>query len=131
MFSKTDRPTSEGPSGLPSIVSKDMTITGNISTPGTVQVEGTVIGDIECHEFTLGQGGDVRGQVKCEMADIHGTVTGEIQATTVSIAASAKINGDIIHENVSIESQAHVEGQLKRRDSQQAKLNLVADEEAV
>jgi cytoskeletal protein CcmA (bactofilin family) len=130
MFSKTDR-AAGGASGLPSIVSKDMTITGNIVSPGTIQVEGTVIGDIECHDLTLGEGGEIRGQVKCEVADIHGTVSGELQVANVSITASAVISGDIVHENVSIEAHARVEGQLVRRDSEQTKLNLVAEAEEV
>ena len=127
MFSKTERD-HDGPSGLPSIVSKDMTINGNLSSPGTVQVEGTVIGDIECHELSLGESGEVRGHIKCETAAIHGTVNGELDVASVAIAASATIKGDIVHEKVSIEANARVEGQLKRRDTQQANLNLVADE---
>lgn len=126
MFSKIER--SDVPSGLPSIISKDMTITGNIESPGTVQVEGKVVGDIECHELTLGEGGEVHGQVKCEVADIHGTVVGELQVTNLSISASASINGDIVHENVSIEAHARVEGKLVRRETQQTNLNLVSDE---
>ena len=129
MFSKTERG-GIGPSGLPSIVSKDMTITGNIASPGTIQVEGTVVGDIECHELTLGETGEIRGQVKCEIAQIHGTVNGELQVTTLSIAASATISGDIVHENVSIEAHAHVEGRLVRRESQQTNLNLVSDDKS-
>ena len=127
MFSKTDR-TGDGAKGLPSIVSKDMTITGNVASPGTIQVEGKVIGDIECHELTLGEGGEVRGQIKCEVADIHGDVHGELQVANVSVAASATINGDIVYENISIESHARVEGQLVRRDTQETKLNLVNDD---
>ena len=127
MFSKTDR-AADGTPGLPSIVSKDMTITGNMASPGTVQVEGTVIGDIECHEVTLGETGEVRGQIKSEIANIHGTVNGELQVAKVTIAATAVVNGDIVHENVSIEANARVEGQLVRRDTQKTNLNLVGDE---
>ena len=132
MFSKTDR-TGDGASGLPSIISKDTTITGNIVSPGTIQIEGTVIGDIECHELALGEGGEIRGQTKCEVADIQGTVVGELQVTNIAIAASANISGDIVHENVSIEAHAHVEGKLVRRDttSSLSGLNLVSDEEAL
>lgn len=121
----------DGGSGLPSIISKETTITGNIVSPGTIQVEGKVIGDIECHELTLGEGGEIRGQTKCEVAAIHGTVSGELQVTNVAIAASASISGDIVHENVSIEAHARVEGQLVRRDAQpHTSLNLVSGEEA-
>ena len=129
MFSKTDR-MGDGASGLPSIISKETTITGNIASPGTIQVEGKVIGDIECHELTLGEGGEIRGQTKCEVAVIHGTVNGELQVTNVSVAASATVSGDIVHENISIEAHARVEGQLVRRDTQpHTSLNLVSDEE--
>jgi cytoskeletal protein CcmA (bactofilin family) len=76
----------------------------------------------------LGETGEIRGQVKCEIAQIHGTVNGELQVTTLSIAASATISGDIVHENVSIEAHAHVEGRLVRRESQQTNLNLVSDD---
>ncbi|MDH3738173.1 MAG: polymer-forming cytoskeletal protein [Alphaproteobacteria bacterium] len=127
MFSKTENGSS-APSGLPSIISKDMTITGNIASPGTVQVEGTVNGDIECHELTLGETGEVKGHVKCDLADIHGTVIGELEVTNLTITASAKIHGDMVHENISIEAQARVEGQLVRRDTQQTNLNLVSGE---
>ena len=131
MFSKTDR-AGAGPSGLPSIVSKDMTITGNLESPGTIQVEGKIVGDIQCHDLTLGEEGEIHGQIKCEVAAIHGSVVGELQVTAVTVAASAKISGDIVHENISIESLARVEGQLIRRDTtQQANLNLVSEEEAV
>ena len=127
MFSKTDR-AHGGHSGLPSIVSKDMTITGDLASPGTIQVEGKVVGDIECHELTLGEAGEVQGQIKCEVAAIHGAVTGELQVTNLAISASAVINGDIIHENVSIEAHARVEGRLVHRESKQANLNLVSGE---
>lgn len=128
MFSKTER-RGDGTSGLPSIISKDTTITGNIASPGTIQIEGKVIGDIECHELALGEGGEIRGQTKCEVAAIHGTVTGELQVANVAIAASATISGDIIHENISIEAHARVEGQLVRRDTSPTGLNLVSEEE--
>jgi len=126
MFSKTDKP-NRGVSGLPSIISKDTTITGDIASPGAIQVEGTVIGDIECHELTLGETGEIRGLVKCEVAQIHGTVNGELQVKDVKIATSAKVSGDIVHENVAIEAHARVEGQLIRRDAQQIQLNLVRE----
>lgn len=130
MFSKTSNG-NRGAGGLPSIVSKETTITGNIASPGAIQIEGTVIGDVECHDLTLGESGEVRGQVKCEVAAIHGSVNGELQVGTVTVAASAKISGDIVHETIAIESHARVEGQLIRRDAtQQAKLNLVSDETA-
>ena len=35
------------PTGVPSIISADMTIRGNLKCAGRLQIEGTVLGDIE------------------------------------------------------------------------------------
>mgnify|MGYP001161142594 CR=1 FL=1 len=117
-----------GASGLLSIIRKDTTITGNVVSPGTIKVEGKVVGDIECHELTLGEDGKIHGQTNCEVAAIHGTVNGELQVTNVSIEASATISSDIVYENVSIEAHMRIEGKLVRHDSRpHGSLNLVSD----
>jgi cytoskeletal protein CcmA (bactofilin family) len=126
MFSKTDR--HGAGSKLPSIIGAGMSVTGNLVGDGVIQVEGAVTGDVHCHEVTVGRSAEVRGQIECEMASIHGTVVGEIRAERVTLSASARVTGDIVHEELSIEAGAYVEGQLLRRDAQQARLNLVVGE---
>lgn len=126
MFSKNDR--GGVGSGVPSIVGSDMQISGNLEGEGTVQIEGTVDGDVRCAEATIGRGARVTGQIECDVASVHGTVTGEIRARSVVLSASARVTGDIVHEELTIEAGAYVEGQLLRRDAQQARLNLVANE---
>lgn len=125
MFSRTER---RPAAALPSIVSSDMTVTGDIESEGTVQVEGRVVGDVRCGEITVGRDAEIRGQIECEKIHVHGTVNGEIRGMRVHLAATAHVSGDIVHEQVSIDAGAHVEGKLVRRDTQQAKLNLVVGE---
>lgn len=130
MFSKTNTGTTHGSNGLPSIVSADMVIEGNLTGEGTVQVEGKVLGDVRCQNVTLGEQGEITGKLQCETAQVHGTVNGEIQAKSLSLSASASVVGDIMHEEISIEAGARVEGRLVRRDSNQTQLNLVVGETA-
>jgi len=121
MFSKTDR---HG-NGVPSIISADMNVAGNISGDGVMQIEGSVDGDVRCAEVTIGRSAHVVGQIECDTVHVHGTVTGEIRARCVSLSASAHVTGDIQHEELSIEAGAYMEGKLLRRDAQQSRLNLV------
>jgi cytoskeletal protein CcmA (bactofilin family) len=126
MFSKTDRHGSGN--GVPSIISADMHVSGNLSGEGVMQVDGTVDGDIRCAEVTIGRGAKVCGQVECDTVHVHGTVTGEIRARSVTLSSSAHVTGDIQHEELSIEAGAYMEGKLLRRDAQQSRLNLVVGE---
>ena len=126
MFSKTDRPMAGN--GVPSIISADMSVTGNLSGDGVMQIDGTVEGDIRCAELTLGKSAQVRGEIECDTVHVHGTITGEIRARSVTLSATARVTGDIQHEELSIEAGAYMEAQLLRRDATQSRLNLVVGE---
>ncbi len=56
---------------------------------------------------------------------MYGTVKGDIRARSVFVAASARVSGDIVHETISIESGAYIEGQLKRLDTANSKIAVV------
>jgi cytoskeletal protein CcmA (bactofilin family) len=126
MFSKTDR-TAPG-NAIPSIIGTSMKVSGDLDSEGAVQIEGTIHGDIRCAEVTVGRDAHVQGHINAEVANIHGAVNGEIRAARVVLSATARVVGNIIHEELSIEVDAHVEGQMMRRDTEQARLNLVVGE---
>jgi cytoskeletal protein CcmA (bactofilin family) len=126
MFSKTERGASG--SGVPSIISDDMSVSGNLTGDGAMQIDGTVEGDIRCAHLTLGKSAQVRGEIECDTVHVHGSVTGEIRARSVTLSATAHVTGDIQHEELSIEVGAYMEGQLLRRDATQSRLNLVVGE---
>lgn len=126
MFSKTERQSAG--TGVPSIISADMNVAGNLVGDGVMQIDGTVDGDVRCAEVTIGRTAQVCGHVECDTVHVHGTVTGEIRARSVSLSASARVTGDIQHEELSIEAGAYMEGKLLRRDAQQSRLNLVVGE---
>jgi cytoskeletal protein CcmA (bactofilin family) len=126
MFSKTERGVSA--SCVPSIISNDMSVSGNLTGDGAMQVDGTVEGDIRCAHLTLGKSAQVRGEIECDTVHVYGSVTGEIRARSVTLFATAHVTGDIQHEELSIEAGAYMEGQLLRRDATQSRLNLVVGE---
>ena len=104
------------PSGVPSLISADMVINGNISTAGEVQLDGTLEGDIKAGSLIVGDKAAVKGEIICENVMVRGRVIGGIRAKQVALAATAHIEGDILHSALSVESGAHFEGNCRHSD---------------
>ncbi|MGC2854261.1 bactofilin family protein [Novispirillum sp. DQ9] len=120
MFSKGSKTPSRehkaeaGGRGVPSIISADLTITGDLVSEGEIQVDGTIDGDIRCKALIIGVDGAVTGEVEAESVRLHGKVTGQLRAKTVFLAATAHMIGDITHESLAIEPGAFMEGHCRR-----------------
>ncbi len=102
------------PSGVPSIISADLTIEGNLVSHGDLQVDGTVKGDISSRTLTLGESGQVEGAIEAETVRICGEVEGEVKAATVVLTKTAKVRGDVVHDSLAIEAGAFIDGHCRR-----------------
>jgi cytoskeletal protein CcmA (bactofilin family) len=99
-----------------SVLSADLHITGNVKTTGDIQVEGTVEGDIRAHVLTIGESATVRGEVMADDVVINGRIVGCVRGLKVRLTSTARVEGDIIHKTIAIESGAHFEGSVQRQD---------------
>ncbi len=99
---------------VPSIISADLTITGNLVSAGEVQIDGNVIGDIKTDALLIGEDAKVQGEIVARRVRVHGHVDGQITAKSVTLAKTAHVTGDVIHEDLSIEKGAFLEGHCKR-----------------
>ena len=99
-----------------SLISSDLTITGNIKTSGDIQVEGTVEGDIRAHLLTIGESATIKGEVTADDVVINGRIVGRVRGLKVRLTSTARVEGDIIHKTIAIESGAHFEGSVQRQD---------------
>jgi cytoskeletal protein CcmA (bactofilin family) len=104
----------------PSLISADLTIDGNLSCQGAIQVDGRINGDIEGQSLVIGQGAEVKGVVTAAEATVHGKMQGEIRAKTVRIMSTGEMMGDILHQSLAVEAGARIEGNLRRTDLQRA-----------
>ena len=132
MFSKSDDKSRADPKGLgepfhrasgstvPSLISADLKVVGNLDSDGDLQIDGQVKGDIKSHSVTVGEGAIVTGSITADTLRISGSVDGTINGTTVTIAKSGKVKGDIVHQTLSIEAGATIEGQIRRLDSEKS-----------
>jgi cytoskeletal protein CcmA (bactofilin family) len=117
MFSRQDE---SGPVTSPkgvrfSFIGPEMSVTGDISTGGDLHVDGKVDGDVRCGALTLGESGEIRGNILAGTARLAGLVDGAVEAGTLAIDQSARITGDILYETLSVSSGADIEGRFKRR----------------
>lgn len=100
-----------------SVIGPDVRIVGDIFTQGEMQIDGQVEGDITCQKLVVGDGACIKGAVSAETVQVHGELHGRITATTVAIAKSAKVIGDITHQILEIEAGADVEGHIARNSN--------------
>lgn len=101
---------------IPTIVTSDVHLLGNLVSEGAVDFSGTIDGNVRCDVFTLREQGTVKGEITANSVHIQGTVKGLIRAKIVNLQASCKVEGIIIHEQLSIEDGAFVDGKFKRSD---------------
>lgn len=110
------RPNTVKPAGVPSIISADVRMRGNIDSAGEVQLDGELEGDIRSAILIVGDKAIVRGEIVCDNVTVRGRVEGSIRAKTVTLASTAHIEGDILHSSLAVESGAHFEGNCRHSD---------------
>ncbi len=99
--------------GVPSIISPDLKIVGNLKSDGEIQINGAVKGDIKGHMLTVGEQGKIDGSIVADTVRIFGTINGRVQAKTVRIDKSARVTADITHGSLTIEAGAYFEGKVE------------------
>ena len=120
----TERPAtyaskSPGPSAskmVPSIIGEDLTIRGNVTSKGEVQLDGEIEGEIRCGSLLLGDKGQVMGGVAAEDVVVRGRIIGSIRGLRVTLQARCHVEGDIFHQGLSIEQGAYFEGKSRHSD---------------
>jgi len=87
-------------------------ITGDIVSKGDIRIDGTLKGSVNTEgKVVLGREGMIEGDVICKDADISGTIKAKITVSQLlSLKTTAKLNGDIITNKLSIEPGAAFSG---------------------
>lgn len=97
-----------------SVISGDITLEGNLVGQGEVQIDGVVRGDVTVARLTIGENGQVEGSIHAELAEVRGRVVGTITAPQVRLYATAHLDGDVTHEQLTIEAGAFFQGRSLR-----------------
>ncbi|MCY4301135.1 MAG: polymer-forming cytoskeletal protein [Aestuariivita sp.] len=100
----------------PSVLSADLHFDGKIRTTGDVQIEGTVKGDVSAHLLTIGDNATIEGEVTADDVVVNGRVVGRVRGLKVRLTSTARVEGDIFHKTIAIESGAYFEGSVHRQE---------------
>lgn len=96
-----------------SVINKSLKITGNLESSEAIRIDGNVEGDVRGQTVTVGNGATVTGTVSGENVELSGTVNGKIEARKVVLLQTAHMSGDVIHEDLRIESGAYINGHCR------------------
>lgn len=99
-----------GADDAPSVISEGLRIVGDVVSGGVVHIEGEVDGDIRCTELMIGAEGRVKGHVTAATVVVFGNMAGTIRAQHVRLAHSATVEGEVIHERLTVEAGARLDG---------------------
>ena len=112
-----------------SVIGTDLTILGEritIISKHQLQIDGDVRADVNGRQVVIGEEGSVTGTVSAESIEVRGGVRGALKAQTVTLHPSAVVEGDILHQTLSIAEGAQFDGRV-RRSKDPAELEPVLD----
>ena len=115
---------------MPTIIGADFRVKGDISCEGDIQLEGTVHGNIKSLRLTVGETGVIEGDVNADAVRVQGKIVGTIRAKSVDLAGTGHVTGDILHEQLSVENGAFLNGHCRRMTADEAIAAPTATEEA-
>ncbi len=101
-----------GKSSTFSVIGGDVVIHGNITASTELHVDGRIDGDIGCASLVQGEASMIEGAVTAETARLAGALNGSITARELVILKTARIQGDVHYEALTIEQGAVVEGKF-------------------
>ncbi len=119
-----------------SVIGADVAIKGDIEASADLHVDGSVVGDLVCASLVQGETSRIEGAITADTARLSGAVKGTITVRELVILRSARIEGDVHYEALTIEQGAQVDGKFapdagkpKVAAQQRAVLDLGKDDE--
>ena len=102
-------------------ISNDLTIIGDVSSKGSVTLDGTIEGNIYCTSLIVTANGRINGGIVANQeVTVQGQVSGTIRGRRVMLQSSAKVEGDIFHQGIGIEMGTRYDGTLRWTEDEHA-----------
>jgi len=96
----------------PSILSEGFSFRGEISAKGAIHVEGSLNGQVQVDELTIGARGQVEGVVTCSSLHIKGKFSGTATCSELIVTSSASVDGHVVYQTLSVQKGASIKGEL-------------------
>ena len=109
-------PDPAGPNLRRSVLAQDLVVEGDVTSRGPVDVNGQVDGSLHAPNVLVAGSGRIDGSIVAHDLAVLGVVTGTISSRKVQLMPSAIVHADIVHEQITIEAGAELNGRLSRRE---------------
>jgi cytoskeletal protein CcmA (bactofilin family) len=98
---------------ISTLISEGCIFDGNLKAPAYARIDGQITGDVMVDEgLIIGEKGSIHGNVITKEMVLYGTITGNVQTTSLDIRATGKLAGDIRTQALSVENGAVYNGNL-------------------
>ena len=106
---------------VPSLISKNVIVTGDIKNASNIEIEGKVDGNVFADTITLREGGEITGNTKSKIFNIKGNFKGNSVAEKINISDTAVVNGLLEYNFLSVDYGASINCELKRVNEKNGK----------
>ena len=118
------------------IIADGCRITGELTTLGTVLLEGEFDGTIkEASSVSVGTRGRMKGMIRAKSVVLSGQVEGEIHCSTLEMLSQARVTGEVYCEQLTVEKGGVLDGRCSNTAFEAtggaAQLTLPASRQAV
>ena len=94
-------------------ISEDVTIEGDLSCSGPLEVWGRIDGDVVAAKLEIMTGGRVTGTVEADEFVVRGEHVGSAVCSAVSVSAEAIVNATITSKTLACEAGATISGKFQ------------------
>lgn len=106
--------------GTPAVISAGVTVTGNVSCEGDLQISGRVEGEVRGTTVFVDGDGVVDGAIEADRLRVLGTVTGTISVGDLAVEAGGSVAGETSYARLKVASGGVIEGSFTHRRQAQA-----------
>lgn len=111
---------------LESFVGTSTHFKGDITTKGTLRIDGSVVGNVEADWLILGEKAHMKGDVKAKGIIVGGCIEGNIKADEIiEIKSKGQIIGEILTSKLSMAEGAIFDGHSSMHRKESAKQSEV------
>jgi cytoskeletal protein CcmA (bactofilin family) len=93
-----------------SMFGQGLTIRGDVVGDVEVHLDCVVLGDVKVGKLIVGPNARIEGSLVAQAMEIHGLVIGSVTAQAVRLYGTARVDGDITHEQLAMETGAQFQG---------------------
>lgn len=98
----------------PSLIAGSVAIVGDIKNGDSIEIEGSIEGNIFANFVTIRESGNVKGNIKCSIFNVKGNFDGNAFCEKINISDTAVVNGVLEYKFLAVDYGANINCELKR-----------------